>query len=97
MSTHPHDGLPELWMELDDKRRKRLATLMEIHEVSPKRLAIAVGWKSRTSITRLLNGEYNAVDTDRAARIAHFFGVPQEHLFLPKSSSGTRDSEREAS
>lgn len=77
--------LPELWMELIS--RKRLAKLMAVQEVSPMQLAQAVGWRSRTSVTRLLNGHYNSVDTEKAARIAKFFGVGIDDLFLTKVST----------
>lgn len=84
--------LPELWMQLID--RKRLAKLMTIQEVTPFMLARAAGWKSKTSIVRLLNGAYNSVDTDKAARIAKYLGVGIDDLFLTKVSSDTGDSDR---
>ena len=83
---------PEMWMQLID--RKRLAKLMAIQEVSPLTLARAVGWRSKTSVVRLLNGDYNAVDSDKAARIAKFFGVGVDDLFVVKMSSGTGEMDR---
>lgn len=87
--------LPELWMQLIDK--KRLAKLMTIQEVSPFMLARAAGWKSKTSVVRLLNGDYNSVDTDKAARIAKYLGVGVDDLFLVKISSDTGASEQRRS
>lgn len=86
MSTLPiNPELPELWMQLID--RKRLAKLMAIQEVSPFMLARAAGWKSKTSIVRLLNGDYNAVDPERAARIAKYLGVGIDDLFMARLST----------
>lgn len=79
--------LPELWMQLIDK--KRLAKLMAIQEVSPFQLARGVGWKSKTSVVRLLSGDYNAVTPDKAVRIAKYLGVGIDDLFLAKTSSDT--------
>lgn len=88
MTTTPiRFQLPELWMQLIDK--KRLAKLMAIQEVSPFMLARAVGWKSKTSVVRLLAGDYNSVDPDKGARIAKYLGVGVDDLFLTKISSDT--------
>lgn len=86
-----HYQLPELWMELID--RKRLAKLMAIQEVSPAALAKAAGWNSKTSVTRLLSGEYNGIkDADKCARIAKRLGVGIDDLFLTKISSHGGDN-----
>lgn len=88
--------LPELWMELID--RKRLAKLMAIQEVSPAALAKVVGWNSKTSVTRLLSGEYNGIkDPEKCVRIAKHLGVGVDDLFLVKMSSVARDSEQRQS
>lgn len=80
-------------MELID--RKRLARLMAIQEVSPAQLAKAVGWNSRTSVTRLLSGEYKGIkDTDKCVRIAKYLGVGVDDLFMAKTSSTARDLEQ---
>lgn len=88
--------LPELWMQLIDK--KRLAKLMTIQEVSALMLARAAGWKSKTSVVRLLSGEYNSVDPAKAARIAKYLGVGIDDLFLVKISSdaGASDERKSA-
>lgn len=83
-------------MELIDP--KRLAKLMAIQEVSPAELAKAAGWNSRTSITRLMSGEYRVVkDTNKCARIAKYLGVGIDDLFLTKMSSAPRDSDERKS
>lgn len=80
-------------MELID--RKRLARLMAIQEVSPAALAKAVGWESKTSVTRLLSGKAKVVkDANRAARIAKHLGVGTDDLFLTKVSSSAGDSDK---
>lgn len=97
MDTRPSRyQLPELWMELID--RKRLARLMAIQEVSPQQLARAVGWKSKTSVLRLLSGEYNGIkDTEKCVRIARHLGVGVDDLFMTKISSLTGDYEQRKS
>jgi hypothetical protein len=79
-------------MELTN--RKLLAKLMAIQEVSPAQLAKVAGWRSKTSVTRLLSGEYNVVkEPEKCARIAKHLGVGIDDLFLTKISSSTGDSD----
>lgn len=83
-------------MQLID--RKRLAKLMTIQDVSPAALARVAGWSSKTSVTRLLSGEYNAIkDTEKCVRIAKHLGVGIDDLFLAKISSAAGDSEERRS
>jgi transcriptional regulator with XRE-family HTH domain len=67
--------------------RKKLATLMVIREVSQRDLAAAIGWKSHSYLGRVLRGEVKSMEAESALRIAHFFGVPVDDLFLTKVSS----------
>jgi hypothetical protein len=93
LGTH---RIPELWMELHD--RHLLARLLKVKNISPMRLALAVGWQSRTSVARLLNGDYNCVTPEKATRIAAFLEVPVDLIFVPKisSASGEFDSRESA-
>ncbi len=67
--------------------RKKLATLMVIRDVSHRTLADAAGYSSHSYISRILRGEVKSLKTEPAARIAQFFGVPVEDLFLPRLAS----------
>lgn len=71
-----------LYMELID--RKKLAKLMILNDVSQRQLAGIAGWKSHTYMQRLLRGEVKTLNTDPALRIAHFFKVPVDDLFLTR-------------
>ncbi|WP_241769516.1 helix-turn-helix transcriptional regulator [Rhodococcus opacus] len=71
-----------LYMELID--RKRLAKLMILNDVSQRQLASIAGWKSHTYMQRLLRGEVKTLNTDPALRIAHYFKVPVDDLFLTR-------------
>lgn len=77
-------------MELHEEGRKRLATLMLIHETSQRDLANAANWKSHSYVGRLVRGEVKTLDNDAAVRIAHYFGVGTDDLFVARSSSDSR-------
>jgi transcriptional regulator with XRE-family HTH domain len=66
------------------KDRDLLAALMASKKLSGRALAKQVGWKSHTYLQRLLRGEVNTLDPDRAIIIAHYLGVPLELLFVPR-------------
>lgn len=67
---------------------KRIRKLMLIQgEVSQRQLAEAAGWKSHSYVARLLSGEIKTVTPDRAARIARFFGVGVDDLFVVRLST----------
>lgn len=72
-------------MELKD--RALLRQFMETQRVSARRLAVAAGWRSHTYMQRLLRGEVKTLETEPALRIAHFFGVPVDILFVTRTSS----------
>lgn len=77
-----HLPLGELYMELHN--REKLKTLMVIRGVSARKLAEEAGWKSHSYMNRLLNGEVNTLSTDPALRIAAFFEVGVDALFVPR-------------
>lgn len=79
-------------MQLSERGRKRLATLMLIQEKSQRDVAEAAGWSSHSYVGRLLRGEVDTLDTDPALRIARFFGVGVDDLFVVRVSSRTGDS-----
>lgn len=66
---------------------KRIAKLMAIQDVSQRTLARHAGFKSHAYMGRILRGEVKTIDPERAARIAAFFGVGMDDLFLPRVSS----------
>lgn len=75
--------LGEVWMEID---RVKLAKLALIQEASHREIAEAAGWGSHSYVSRLMRGEAKSVSPEAAVRIALFFGVPVDYLFVPKSS-----------
>lgn len=66
---------------------KRILKLMAIQDVSARTLADAVGYASHSYVTRILRGEIKTVTPERAARIARFFGVGIDDLFVGRLSS----------
>lgn len=77
-------------MELRDL--KRLRTLMAIHDnMSGRDLAEVAGYRSHTYIARVLRGEYKVIGNDHALRIAAYFKVGVDDLFLVKTSSSSED------
>lgn len=77
-------SLGEVWMQVRDHRK--LARLAVIQDASHRQIAEAVGWKSHSYVGRILRGEVKTVDTDAAVRIACYFGVAVDDLFLTRSS-----------
>lgn len=74
-------------MEVTTDTRKRLQKLMLIQRASQRDVAAAAGWRAHSYLGRLLRGEVDSLDTDAAVRIAHYFGVSVDDLFVTKSSS----------
>lgn len=66
---------------------KKIRKLMLIQDATQRQLAEAAGWQSHTYVTRLLAGEIKTVTPERAARIARFFGVGIDDLFVPRLST----------
>lgn len=77
-------------MEVKDP--KKIEKLMAIQEVSRRAVARAAGWSSHTYLLRMLDGDPKAktVTPESAVRIAYFFGVGTDDLFVPRTSSETR-------
>ncbi len=71
---------------------KKLLKLMAIQEVSARTLADEVGYASHSYVTRILRGEIKTVTPERAARIARFFGVGVDDLFVPRLSTDSRQN-----
>lgn len=69
---------------------KRIAKLIAIQDTSMREVARQAGWKSHTYVQRLIKGEAKNVDVVPAVRIALFFGVGTDDLFLARSSSESR-------
>lgn len=69
------------------KDRKQIAKLMVIQNVSRRALAEAAGWRSHSYVNRILDGTVGTVTPDRAARIARFFGVGIDDLFVARLST----------
>lgn len=74
---------------------KKIKKLMLIQEVSARTLAEKVGYQSHSYINRILSGEIKTVTPERAARIAHFFEVGIDDLFVPRMSISTRRSDKQ--
>lgn len=77
-------SLGEVWMQVRDYRK--LARLALIQDASHRQIAEAVGWKSHSYVGRILRGEVKTVDPEAAVRMAHYFGVAVDDLFLTRSS-----------
>jgi transcriptional regulator with XRE-family HTH domain len=71
-------------MQLKD--RKLLAQFMATQGVSARQLSKAAGWDSHSYMNRLLAGEVSTLKTEPALRIAHYFGVPVDVLFVLRAS-----------
>lgn len=74
------------------KSLKRLKTLMEIHELSARDLAEVAGYKSHTSVVRVLRGQSKNFGNDQALRLAAYFKVPVDDLFVIRVSNAIEDS-----
>lgn len=74
---------------------KRILKLMAIQDVSARTLAAAVGYSSHSYVTRILRGEITTVTPDRAARIARYFGVGVDDLFVTRLSSDARQTSKQ--
>lgn len=79
-------------MEMHPEGVKRLRKLMLIQGVTQRALAEAIGWKSHSYLGRILRGEIKMIDVDAAARMAHYFEISMDDLFLVRTSSDSRDS-----
>lgn len=71
---------------------KQLKKLMLIQEVNSRELAQAIGYASHSYVTRILRGEIKTMTPERAARVARFFGVGVDDLFVPRLSTDTGPS-----
>lgn len=78
---------------MEIKSLKRLRTLMEIHELSGRDLAEIAGYKSHTYMARVLRGEYKVLGNEHALRLAAFFKVGLDDLFVVRVSSSTEENE----
>lgn len=79
------------------KDRKQLAKLMVIQGATQRQVSDAAGWKSHSYLGRLLRGEVKTLEPEHAIRIACFFGVGVDDLFLARvSNDGGRDGARKA-
>lgn len=85
MSSPSTTRLPEIFMRVKDP--KKIAKLMVIQEVSRRDLAAAAGWASHSYVNRILDGTITTVTPDRAARIARFFKVGMDDLFVARLST----------
>lgn len=79
-------------MELRDL--KMLKTLMIVQGVSQRQLATAAGYKSHAYMGRILRGEVKTLETEAAVRIAHFFRVGVDSLFLIRVSTRSGNNDR---
>lgn len=85
----------EVWMILRDL--KQLKKLMVIQgepdrPISGRELARVAGYRSHTYMQRILRGEAKTLDPEPALRIAQFFGVGVDDLFLVGTSTNPRGS-----
>jgi transcriptional regulator with XRE-family HTH domain len=69
--------------------RKRLLKLMALNDVSQRQLALAAGYRSHAYMGRLMRGEVDTLEPEAAMRIARFFGVGIDDLFVARLSTDT--------
>jgi transcriptional regulator with XRE-family HTH domain len=69
--------------------RKKIARLMVIQDATQVDVAGAAGWNSHSIVGRILRGEVTTVTPERAIRIANFFQVPVDDLFVTRVSTQT--------
>lgn len=69
-------------MRLHREGRKRLAKLLLIQEISHRRLADELGWKSHGMVSHLISGRRAGVRTEQAVAMAKLLGVEVSDLFL---------------
>jgi len=74
------------------KDPRQLQKLMVIQDTSGRQLAEVAGYKSHTYVQRLLKGEARTLDPEPAIRIAAYFGVGVDDLFLGKVSTNPGES-----
>lgn len=87
MNISKTDRIKEVWMQVRDKDRRRLETLMAVNDISQRELSRMMGWKSHTYIGRIIRGEITSIDPETAAKIAAIFGVGMDDLFLARVST----------
>lgn len=73
---------------------KKIRKLMVIQDVSARKLADEVGYASHSYINRILSGDIKTVTPERAARIARYFGVGIDDLFVARLSTDTRQTSK---
>lgn len=66
---------------------KRIEKLLVIQGASRRDLATAAGWRSHSIVNRLIDGKVKTVTPERAARIARFFQVGIDDLFVARLST----------
>lgn len=69
------------------KDPKQIHKLLVIQQASRRDLAEAAGWQSHSIVNRLIHGQVKTVTPERAVRIARFFGVGVDDLFVPRLST----------
>lgn len=85
MGTKPKPRLPEIYMRVIDP--KKIRKLMLIQDVTQRELAEVAGWASHSYVARILDGTIQTVTPERATRIARFFGVGVDDLFVARLST----------
>lgn len=84
----------DLWMIVRD--HKKLARLLVIQEISHRKLAKALGWKSHSYVGRIVRGEIKTLDAEAALRIAKLLGTPVDDLFVIRVSGEAGRNGRDA-
>lgn len=92
MSRPTRTKLPELYMKVLDP--KKIVTLMVIRGINQRDLAAIAGWSSHSYLGRILRGEIKSIQPDPALRIAEYFKVPLNDLFVTRLSSDTAHSSK---
>lgn len=70
---------------------KKIKKLMVIQGVTQRKLAEAAWGKgaSHSYLGRILRGEVSSIQAEPAVRIAEFFGVGVDDLFVAKTTTGS--------
>lgn len=82
---------PEIYMRVKDHRQLQKLLVIQADK-SARDLSKACGDRSHTYVQRILRGEVTTVTPERAARIARYFEVGVDDLFVARLSTDATHS-----
>lgn len=76
-------------LSLQVRDRAKIERLLVARDASRRQLAQAAGYASHAYVNRILNGDVQVVQYDRARRIARFLKADLDELFMLRTSTDT--------